>query len=433
MSKLLKILAVSFRAAVISVIVDVLLLGLSPHNFLASHAFPMVNKMHLISIDFIFLFFIFLIMSAFLVSSVSGVRTIGLWLSMGTLVFYIISWATFFYTDQFIDIEGVRFFFHNLAQLLEFVFQTSLPLFLLFFAIVFLVPWTIGPLLHSWVFNRLTLRKGSLKAGAFIVLMVMVVILAVSPDFIYNPVAKRIMRSRLSPQATMIEDYFFSQISEYGYKKPDRVLVRWNKQVPLQKLVNNTRAGAGRGPVILIVVESMRSDILKDGLVMPNLFKLKQDSLYFIILFQASNESDYAWPAIMSSQYPLRSTRHYYYPSHMTYPRVMIYDVLKAYGYRTAIFSAQNEEWGNMRNYLDTGNLDVFFDANTVFDQEHPGLSKETPIKKLILQLALARKADDGQVVDHALAWMQNNSRSPFFCGLEFSKITFSLHMAKLV
>ena len=65
----------------------------------------------------------------------------------------------------------------------------------------------------------------------------------------------------------------------------------------------------------------------------------------------------------LSSHYPLRSATMYAYPKNPTYPRVLIYDLLKAIGYRTAIFSSSNENWGGMNNYLETGNLDRFIHA----------------------------------------------------------------------
>jgi hypothetical protein len=42
---------------------------------------------------------------------------------------------------------------------------------------------------------------------------------------------------------------------------------------------------------------------------------------------------------------------------------VLIYEILKALGYRTAIFSSQNEKWGGMENFHKPASLDRFAHA----------------------------------------------------------------------
>jgi len=65
----------------------------------------------------------------------------------------------------------------------------------------------------------------------------------------------------------------------------------------------------------------------------------------------------------LSSQYPARAGGPY--PDDIPYPRVLIYDLLAGFGYRTAIISSQNERWGNMIAFLDTGKLDLLLHSET--------------------------------------------------------------------
>src|SRR6185503_19417175 len=116
-------------------------------------------------------------------------------------------------------------------------------------------------------------------------------------------------------------------------------------------------------------IDSLRADQLRatGGAreVMPALESLAAEGRVFTDCVSQASHTDYAAPAVFSSHYPLRSRDLYRYPKNPPYPRVMIYDVLKALGWRTALFSSQNEEWGQMLNYIQTGGLDVVFHSRT--------------------------------------------------------------------
>ena len=97
--------------------------------------------------------------------------------------------------------------------------------------------------------------------------------------------------------------------------------------------------------------------------VMPAVDALARESRVFTNAYIQASHSNYAGLVPLSSQYPLRSPQMYRYPPDPTYPRVLIYDVLKALGYKTAIFSSQNERWGGMINFHRQSSLDRFFHA----------------------------------------------------------------------
>ncbi len=119
--------------------------------------------------------------------------------------------------------------------------------------------------------------------------------------------------------------------------------------------------------VIVLLVESLRPDQLKSfggpREVMPHVDEVAHESLVFQNAYAQASHSNYADMCPLSSHYPLRENGIHVYPVKPSYPRVLIYDVLKTLGYRTAVFSSQNENWGQMVNYLTTEGLDHFLHA----------------------------------------------------------------------
>jgi glucan phosphoethanolaminetransferase (alkaline phosphatase superfamily) len=125
------------------------------------------------------------------------------------------------------------------------------------------------------------------------------------------------------------------------------------KRISLAKYIQNVDPNKVRHfNIILLLVESLRMDQLTDFggsvSVMENLEQLERRSIRFIDNYTQASHSNYADLCPLSSHYPLRSRAMYYYPENAPYPKVLIYDILKNVGYRTAIISSQNEKWGNI-------------------------------------------------------------------------------------
>jgi arylsulfatase A-like enzyme len=160
--------------------------------------------------------------------------------------------------------------------------------------------------------------------------------------------------------------------------------------------------------VIVVLIDSLRADQLRatGGVreVMPVLEALAGEGLVFTDCTTQASHTDYAAPAVFSSHYPLRSRDVYRYPKVPTYPRVMIYDVLKALGWRTALFSSQNEEWGQIKDYMQTGGLDVHFHAKSA------GVAKAAPE-----QAAFSGTIDDAVTMGESIQWIESDSERPFF------------------
>jgi len=164
-----------------------------------------------------------------------------------------------------------------------------------------------------------------------------------------------------------------------------------------------------RWNVVVVLIDSLRADQIRatggTREVMPAVEALGREGCVFTDCVTPASHTDYACPAVFSSHYPLRARDVYRYPKNPPYPRVMIYDVLKALGWRTALFSSQNEEWGQMMNYLDTGGLDVIFHSKTA------GISE----KRIDGRPAFAGALDDSVTIAEALKWIDADAGAPFF------------------
>jgi arylsulfatase A-like enzyme len=169
--------------------------------------------------------------------------------------------------------------------------------------------------------------------------------------------------------------------------------------------------------VIVLLVESLRPDVLRrfggPREVMPALDALAAESLRFRRTYAQASHSDYADLCPLSSQYPLREPEHHFYPSPLPYPRALLYDLLKGFGYRTAIVSSQNESWGNMHNYLSSERLDLLLDSRSRAAEATVD-AEDTIFAWWTSRFGLAGKLDDRVTVAEAIRWIGSSDR-PFF------------------
>jgi arylsulfatase A-like enzyme len=190
-----------------------------------------------------------------------------------------------------------------------------------------------------------------------------------------------------------------------------------------QYLGDSSASRMHRYNVVVLEVESLRSDQLKvDGgkrVVMPNVEAMAQGSRVYLDAITTATHSDYAAPVPLSGQYPLRSPVEYLYPPRPPYPRVLIYDILKQVRYHTGIMSSQNELWGGMYYFLNTGSVDHFLHSETF---RGPTYLPRTDFGFAHFVAAYKRAGviDDRYTVGEAIKWIdslyaRNRSREPFF------------------
>lgn len=180
------------------------------------------------------------------------------------------------------------------------------------------------------------------------------------------------------------------------------------------------RRGGGLGAlapsVLIVIVESLRADELVSfggrRSVMPTVDRLAASGRRFLRHYTQASHSDYADPTVLSSHYPLRSSTYHIYPAEPPYPRVLIYDVLSALGYRVGIFSSQNESWQGMKNYLETGNIDRFLDSET-YDGPTYVPAGDRVFEDWLKEAGKSGKIDDRYTVTEAIEWI-DASDDPF-------------------
>ena len=170
--------------------------------------------------------------------------------------------------------------------------------------------------------------------------------------------------------------------------------------------------------IIVLLVESLRSDQFPiyggKETIMPTLQKMAAQSLVYTNAYATSSHSNYSDLAPLSSHYPLRSINVHYYPKNPSYPRVLLQDILKPLGYKTAIISSQNEHWGNMLNYLDTGNFDYILHAENYKGTLRQSFANNSAPDDPLMGDKKQGKIDDKFTINAAIDWIGEQKEQPF-------------------
>ena len=205
----------------------------------------------------------------------------------------------------------------------------------------------------------------------------------------------------------------------------ENVKIERNLRITPQDYANQFSHESKNHNVVLILIESLRGDQIPafggETDVMPTVQKLADRGWVFSNAYSTASHSNYADLPPLSSHYPLRSERTHFYPENPRYPRVLIYDLLKLADYRTGIFSSQNENWGGMLNYLDTGSLDELLHAETWKGslRQDAKLVGEG-IHDWLVKAKRSGKIDDADTASAAIEWLQSDQTKPFFMYMNF-------------
>ncbi|MDF7822411.1 sulfatase-like hydrolase/transferase [Pontiellaceae bacterium B12227] len=122
--------------------------------------------------------------------------------------------------------------------------------------------------------------------------------------------------------------------------------------------------------VYLIMLESISWDrygfMGYEREVSPHIDALAAESIVFPKSYAIANHSSYAQTGTHASMYPLRRTKLDQFEK-VNYPKTMLFDVLSYAGYRTAFFSAQNEDWLGMKTFIEANTtMQHFFHSKSV-------------------------------------------------------------------
>jgi len=128
--------------------------------------------------------------------------------------------------------------------------------------------------------------------------------------------------------------------------------------------------------------------------------RLASEGTHFTRAYAPATHTDYSDISVHTSQYPLRSSRHFYCTATDPAPRKTIGTWLAESGYASALFSSQNLQWAGMANVLDSPGLDVFFDAasRAVHANDSHGV--------LVDAVGTGGTHDDEETTDAAIEWI---------------------------
>ena len=351
-----------------------------------------------------------------------GACVLVVWLAV---FLYASSWALFWNTGVFLDRQAFAFLAAmDPVQVFHWVYP---PLAIGVIVTTAIATIVLVRLVPFWVARTRpdTQRRLVLAAGATLGISV---VAALTGTAIYAGTAPdepkssyAVMRDdRAGPAAHALADLGRRRPAEepaIASEDGDRVIRR--PIVSMEQYVAGIPpAGIKRRNVVMVQIESLRSDQLRayGGTrdVMPAVDALAREARVFTNAYIQASHSNYQDLVPLSSHYPLRSAEMYEYPPNPTYPRVLIYDVLKALGYKTAIFSSQNERWGGMINYHRPENLDRFFHAET-FTGETYAPWGDLGFAEWVKETKSAGSVDDRYTVDEAIEWVDGLGDQPFF------------------
>ncbi|MCA9007386.1 MAG: sulfatase [Planctomycetaceae bacterium] len=354
----------------------------------------------------------------------------------GGLLFYVCSWVFFWRTGAFLDGESLIFGGSNLLMMSHYLWQAE-QLSLVLAALVCLV----GIFLAVYGFKRFDRVRDSLpqdwssaKIGrrtVFLTVELVFVLVLISslnqnslratvewwkhagPDCDYE------LQTRLNPVLTLTVKSAM-QVWQNGELDGELTVEEAGPPRSTVYKVNQSLVDSkDRYSVIFIAIEALRNDVVllehQGQEVMPHLNQLARQGMNFTRSYAQSTHSNYADPCLFSSLYPLRTTAHHYYSRTDPWPKVMLYDVLKQYGYATAIYSSQNETWGHMDAILESPDLDVFFDSRS-YEGATQVADKDVGFARYAREAHIAGKLDDAITMERAIDWIseQEKKQQPF-------------------
>jgi arylsulfatase A-like enzyme len=185
-------------------------------------------------------------------------------------------------------------------------------------------------------------------------------------------------------------------------------------------------------PVIVILVESLRHDLLTDHPeAIPFLKSLHDRHIGFDYAYATASHSNLTDLAFWYGQYPLRGAGFEGFPVDAPWRGTSMFGAFQAAGYATAYISSQNELWGNMQNWLRTPEVDYYFHSEDFKGQTWENQDDLRGLVRLIKEgVATAGKVEDSETIATALRWIGNKSAANgFFLGMNLQNTHFSYVM----
>lgn len=189
------------------------------------------------------------------------------------------------------------------------------------------------------------------------------------------------------------------------------------------------RADVPSRPIVVLMVEALRRDLLLTSpSPMPFLAGLREKAVWFDKAYATASHSNYADLAFWYAQYPLRSVNFFWtgYPRDAAWRGPSLFSVAKQHGFATAYISSQDENWGEMINWLDVpGEVDFFFHA-----PDYEGHRWFDPSLKPAAAgpgILTAGKLEDSATLAVALDWIRSlEGNRRFVLGMNLQNTHFS-------
>ena len=222
---------------------------------------------------------------------------------------------------------------------------------------------------------------------------------------------------RAGPASTLLESAYEALKSRPALNAADAdVPVEWPHRAAGELV--HLGEPAHRWNVLVIEVESMRAGALRAGgsvlQVMPTVNEIGDGSRRFVDVYTTATQTNLAAPVPLSGQYPLREHGPRAYPVRIPYPKVLLYDLLTPLGWRSAIFSSQNESWYGMVNFLRSGALDTLFNADNYRGRTQVP-SQDLAFTEFVTRAKRSGKIDDHDTMLEAMRWLERDHDRPFF------------------
>lgn len=217
--------------------------------------------------------------------------------------------------------------------------------------------------------------------------------------------------------------------------RPDKDIDALFAALPDKNGTVKPRMPARRYPVIVVLVESLRHDLLTEHPeAIPFLKSLHDSQLGFERAYATASHSNLTDLAFWYAQYPLRTRSKENYPIDAAWRGTSLFGAFKNAGYATAYISSQNEKWGQMINWLKTGDVDHFYHSEDYQGETWENFDDLPGLGGMIRRgLATAGKIEDSETLRLASEWIVRQTRGKrmdgFFLGMNLQNTHFSYVM----
>lgn len=363
--------------------------------------------------------------------------------------FYCLSWGFYFRTGVLPDIDVLHFSAINMNMLGKYFWQSEPRVLIEMVALALGAVGGCGTIMLRLTSYQRQKRISVMPLVIAVWILLNLVCIPIVFDYSDAHVTDRATAYRLSnhavtfdltrkvnPVLSWLNNSTFLDDSAVGTNIPLEALPPRSTELRKASSLKSDIEPSRHPNILVIVVESLRADVVdavhQDQQVMPNMNRLSREGCLFTRSYAQSVHSDYSDPCIVSSLYPLRSTKQYFYQRSVAWPKVLLWDVLKPLGYSTAMFSSQNEAWSNMHLFYQSASLDVLFDSRSAASSSFIP-KDDSSFAKWVADTGLAGKLDDRLTAQAALNWVADceNINQPWQCVVNFQTSHFPYHLPK--